>query len=70
MLSFLKVKGIRRRWLISSVGVMVLILAVVPGTVSMKFSNAVTTAAESYTVPPPVSITLPSSRLCSYPGMW
>ena len=29
MLSFLKVKGIRRRWLISSVGVLVLILAIV-----------------------------------------
>ncbi len=35
MLSFLKVKGIRRRWLISSVGVLVLILAVVVATFSL-----------------------------------
>ena len=35
MLSFLKVKGIRRRWLISSVGVLVLILAVVVAAFSV-----------------------------------
>ena len=35
MLSFLKLKGIRRRWLISSVGVLVLILAVVVATFSL-----------------------------------
>ena len=35
MLSFLKVKGIRRRWLLSSVGVLVLILAVVVAAFSV-----------------------------------
>ena len=43
----------------------ILIAAVVPGTVSVKFANEATTATLSYFSPPPVSITLPSSLLCS-----
>ena len=39
MLSFFKVKGIRRRWLISSVGVLVLILAVVVAAFSLTMRS-------------------------------
>ena len=39
MLSFFRVKGIRRRWLISSVGVLVLILAVVVAVFSLTMKS-------------------------------